>query len=862
MVTAELFHDEMPDESRGAGVNQMFDLNLVAEPDCNLSLEGAMRSQSAEDDDLQGKSIEISGCFIQPSSHSVAKKVHSTGELPAINGHSEVVTSICYVNKKRKCSSENGETVLPEESLLSVGHAKSYLIHLAKKRCYYGNGSAVSVGVSEGASQSAQNFKEYGFHMKIDEDDAEDMADGALFRSYFTESFGVDVVGSSGGLWVGWKGKSMVHLVTKCNNFIILMINKYATSPWYLILFYGEPNTSLRMNVFDQLGSLIETLTYPYLILGDFNQVEFNCDKLSRNKGQINGAMNFSKWRITHELIDIPYKGPRFTWCNNRKGIHRVYERIDKGLGSKDWQHLFPNSAIRHYPIQISDHAPIELDLHLTKLKSSRPQGWRFGPNSNLNISTTRWINGARPTFITVLDVSTTHSVVQMTIKDLILPTMKWNYDLIYELFETDWARKISVIPICPSIIEDTVVWVLTSTGNYSVKSGYTSALKVHLDTSRSIKDANRISHTAKVFCKRKLWFLPIPPTWKVLIWKIMTNSLPMREEFLKRRIQIDPVCPFCNYEGSVETTAHLFCDCEISKRIWAASTLGITTGYDTHVPIDIWIINWYRFFFSSKANQSTIISFSSILWSIWIIRMRVLVAKVSTGGGCRSNKADMVAVAAVDSGKCDDGSGGKGDLQGAEEYYFRASQANPGDGESLAQCAQLVWVLHHDHERALAYFDLAAQTAPDDSFVMAAYAKFLWETEDDEEDLSAVPDTFQKSAHLQPTDGINVDSGDLESYYKRMINDKPSDPTFLKKYAQFLYESKGDLEDAEEYYSRAVLVEPQDGEMLSQFATLLWELYHDRERTLSYLERAIEAAPQDCNVFAAYARILWTLDE
>ncbi|XP_074305063.1 uncharacterized protein LOC141639994 isoform X1 [Silene latifolia] len=204
----------------------------------------------------------------------------------------------------------------------------------------------------------------------------------------------------------------------------------------------------------------------------------------------------------------------------------------------------------------------------------------------------------------------------------------------------------------------------------------------------------------------------------------------------------------------------------------------------------------------------------------------------------------------------------GKGDLHGAEEYYFRASQANLGDGESLAQYAQLVWVLHHDHERALTYFDLAAQTASDNSFVMAAYAKFLWETEDDGEDLSAVPDTFQKSAHFHSDDGINVNTDELESYYKRMINDKPSDPTFLNKYAQYLYESKGDLEDAKEYYSRAVLVEPQNGEMLSQFHTLLWELYHDRGQTLNYLERAIEAVPQDCNVLAAYARILWIVGD
>ncbi|KAL9237717.1 hypothetical protein vseg_012233 [Gypsophila vaccaria] len=210
----------------------------------------------------------------------------------------------------------------------------------------------------------------------------------------------------------------------------------------------------------------------------------------------------------------------------------------------------------------------------------------------------------------------------------------------------------------------------------------------------------------------------------------------------------------------------------------------------------------------------------------------------------------------------------GKGDLQRAEEYYFRASHADPGDGEILARYAQLVWELHHDHGRALTYFDLAAQTAPDNSNVMAAYAKFLWETEDDDdESQSALADTMQennqeKYFHLNPTDVVGTDTDDIESYYKRMINENPSHPIFLKKYAQFLYKSKGDLHGAEGYYSRAILAKPRDGETLSQFATLLWELYHDHDRTLYYLEQALKASPRDSDILAAYARILWTIDD
>ncbi|XP_074290191.1 uncharacterized protein LOC141616929 [Silene latifolia] len=164
----------------------------------------------------------------------------------------------------------------------------------------------------------------------------------------------------------------MRHILT-CNNFIVLLVEKCNGRLWYLVLFYGAPSFHLRQPVLDDLEECLSTLVHPFLILGDFNQVEFGSDKLSLNTRSISGAVEFNHWKINNQLVDIPFKGPRFTWCNNRKGSKRVYERLDRALGSKDWLMLFPETGIKHYPIQISDHAPIELDLHLTRNKSNKP---------------------------------------------------------------------------------------------------------------------------------------------------------------------------------------------------------------------------------------------------------------------------------------------------------------------------------------------------------------------------------------------------------------------------------------------------------------------------------------------------------
>ncbi|KAL5990337.1 hypothetical protein ACLOJK_011235 [Asimina triloba] len=89
-------------------------------------------------------------------------------------------------------------------------------------------------------------------------------------------------------------------------------------------------------------------------------------------------------------------------------------------------------------------------------------------------------------------------------------------------------------------------------------------------------------------------------------------------------------------------------------------------------------------------------------------------------------------------------------------------------------------------------------------------------------------------------------DGSDVESYYKRMVEENPGNPLFLRNYAHYLYQSKGDPAKVEEYYMRAILAGPGDGEILSQYAKFIWEEHGDRQRASSYFEQATQSAPED----------------
>lgn len=101
-----------------------------------------------------------------------------------------------------------------------------------------------------------------------------------------------------------------------------------------------------------------------------------------------------------------------------------------------------------------------------------------------------------------------------------------------------------------------------------------------------------------------------------------------------------------------------------------------------------------------------------------------------------------------------------------------------------------------------------------------------------------------------------------LDAQYKTMVDEQPGNALFLRNYAQFLHEAKGDTARAEEYYSRAMLADPSDGEIMTQYARLVWEVHHDPERCLGYFQKSVQAAPLDSHVLAAYASFLWEQDD
>ncbi|XP_074305377.1 uncharacterized protein LOC141640495 [Silene latifolia] len=178
----------------------------------------------------------------------------------------------------------------------------------------------------------------------------------------FPKSVGVDAVGSKGGIWVGWTPSWDAICITKCTNFIILKINECGGRFWYLFCIYGSPKKEKCLDVWLALESWIAKVDSYFLMLGDFNQVEFKEDKYGGSKD-------------------------------------RIYERIDKGLASEHWNDIYPRTRIKHLPIQCSDHAPIILDTDFfdkTKKRRFKLEAWSFDYPECTDILKAEWFQRDR----------------------------------------------------------------------------------------------------------------------------------------------------------------------------------------------------------------------------------------------------------------------------------------------------------------------------------------------------------------------------------------------------------------------------------------------------------------------------------
>ena len=151
--------------------------------------------------------------------------------------------------------------------------------------------------------------------------------------------------------------------------------------------------------------------------------------------------------------------------------------------------------------------------------------------------------------------------------------TRPWQFDMIQRFFSLDDAKAILSIPLNIKLPGDRLVWAYTPKVNFTVRSAY--QLAVGLEIGNTSGGASNVEN-AKIFWKT-IWRLNIPNKVKSFAWKANKNILPTTANLCRRKVLIDPVCEAC--EARIESSAHIFSECDKAREVWQLS--GLT--FDTH---------------------------------------------------------------------------------------------------------------------------------------------------------------------------------------------------------------------------------------------------------------------------------------
>ncbi|KAI0529128.1 hypothetical protein KFK09_001675 [Dendrobium nobile] len=100
------------------------------------------------------------------------------------------------------------------------------------------------------------------------------------------------------------------------------------------------------------------------IIGGDFNCILSKEDKRGGKSFNLsNGTKDMKMFLMNNDFHDIGYVGPNCTWCNNKEGTSRIWERLDRCLLNSTALQSIPMAKVRHLPRVASEHAPIAINL-------------------------------------------------------------------------------------------------------------------------------------------------------------------------------------------------------------------------------------------------------------------------------------------------------------------------------------------------------------------------------------------------------------------------------------------------------------------------------------------------------------------
>ncbi|KAF4364303.1 hypothetical protein G4B88_028423 [Cannabis sativa] len=148
-------------------------------------------------------------------------------------------------------------------------------------------------------------------------------------------------------------------------------------------------------------------------------------------------------------------------------------------------------------------------------------------------------------------------------VSTLLLPNGDWNIPLLRASFQQDTVNDILSLPPPDPSKPDTYFWQHSTSGHYSVRTGYHVAKQAINRVQPSSSNTETLTRWWK-----SLWRLPIPPKIRHFVYRLAQHSLPTTNNLYNRHCISSPICPKCSL--CFESVQHALFECQEMKKAWS----------------------------------------------------------------------------------------------------------------------------------------------------------------------------------------------------------------------------------------------------------------------------------------------------
>ena len=147
----------------------------------------------------------------------------------------------------------------------------------------------------------------------------------------------------------------------------------------------------------------------------------------------------------------------------------------------------------------------------------------------------------------------------------------QWKTEVLENMLLGFEAEIIRTIPLCCTEQPDVLTWPYNPREEYTVKSGYQFLQREHQNAQHGQSDVSRLK-----LLWQAIWNLLVPSKVKNLVWRATKNSLPTKDNLVRRKIIQNGSCDVCREH--TEDVKHALYSCPKLVELWKKKCLnGLT---------------------------------------------------------------------------------------------------------------------------------------------------------------------------------------------------------------------------------------------------------------------------------------------